>query len=197
MTWEWILAGFVWLGVRKRVKLRDLIGGRWASARRLLLDVVIAGRFWMVAMLVLGTGAKLMHLDQAGKYRDHAPATRLPGSAHTASNSLVWFCLSATAGFCEEIIFRGYLQLQFAAITSSMLAGSVALGGGVRRVARLRRRCAHAADRNFWSYVWIAGVVAQEPSSRNDRARMARRLERRGPAHAEITSVHAGCRRVR
>ena len=35
----------------------------------------------------------------------------------------VWFCMSATAGFCEEIIFRGYLQRQFATITNSVLAG--------------------------------------------------------------------------
>ena len=34
MAWEWVLAGFVYLGVRKRMKLRDLIGGRWANARR-------------------------------------------------------------------------------------------------------------------------------------------------------------------
>ncbi len=36
---------------------------------------------------------------------------------------MVWFCSSATAGFCEEIIFRGYLQRQFAALTRSTLAG--------------------------------------------------------------------------
>ena len=30
-----------------------------------------------------------------------------------------------TAGFCEEIIFRGYLQRQFAAVTRSMLGGVV------------------------------------------------------------------------
>ena len=32
MAWEWLLTGFVYLGVRKRMKLRDLIGGRWANA---------------------------------------------------------------------------------------------------------------------------------------------------------------------
>jgi membrane protease YdiL (CAAX protease family) len=35
----------------------------------------------------------------------------------------VWFCVSVTAGFCEEIIFSGYLQRQLAAIANSMLAG--------------------------------------------------------------------------
>jgi hypothetical protein len=35
----------------------------------------------------------------------------------------VWFCLSATAGFCEEIVFRGYLQRQLAAFSKSTLIG--------------------------------------------------------------------------
>jgi hypothetical protein len=34
-----------------------------------------------------------------------------------------WFCVSTTAGVCEEIIFRGYLQRQFATIGDSMLIG--------------------------------------------------------------------------
>jgi membrane protease YdiL (CAAX protease family) len=29
----------------------------------------------------------------------------------------MWVCLSTTAGFCEEFIFRGYLQRQFLALT--------------------------------------------------------------------------------
>jgi hypothetical protein len=32
---------------------------------------------------------------------------------------IVWIILSVTAGFCEEFIFRGYLQKQFHAITGS------------------------------------------------------------------------------
>ena len=51
--------------------------------------------------------------------------------------------MSATAGFCEEIIFRGYLQRQFAAMTNSMLIGvllSAAVFGashGYEGVARM------------------------------------------------------------
>jgi hypothetical protein len=37
----------------------------------------------------------------------------------------VWFCLSWSAGFCEEVIFRGYLQRQFAAMGRSTLVGVV------------------------------------------------------------------------
>ncbi len=122
--WEWILAGLVWLGIRKRYRLRDVIGGRWASFDDFFLDILIAALFWTIAAVVLATGAKLMHLDQAEKIDTMrrqlgflTPNTRLELG--------VWFLLSSTAGFCEEFIFRGYLQLQFAAMTRSMLAGAL------------------------------------------------------------------------
>jgi hypothetical protein len=122
MSWEWILAGFVWLGIRKRIRLRELIGGRWATWEDFFLDVVYAGVFWGGAMLVLGVTAKLMRLDQAGKIEIMRKQLGFltPG---TNLELAVWFCVSITAGFCEEIIFRGYLQRQFAAIANSMLAG--------------------------------------------------------------------------
>jgi len=122
MTWEWILTGTVWLGIRKRIRLRDLIGGRWATAEDFFLDVVFAGAFWGCAMFVLGICAKLMHLEHPGKFES---MRRQIGflSPKTNLELAIWFCVSATAGFCEEIIFRGYLQRQFAAMTNSMLGG--------------------------------------------------------------------------
>ncbi len=124
MAWEWILVGFIWLGIRKRIRLRELIGGRWATLEDFCLDVVYAGTFWVIAMFVLGAGAKLMHLDQAGKIE----SMRRQLGFLTPQSSLdlaVWFCVSATAGFCEEVIFRGYLQRQFAAAAGSTLFGVV------------------------------------------------------------------------
>jgi membrane protease YdiL (CAAX protease family) len=124
ITWEWILTGFVWLGIRKRFSLRDLIGGRWAGFDDFFMDIVIAALFWSVAAVVLATGAKLMHLDQAQKI----DAMRRQLGFLTPNTRLelgFWILLSTTAGFCEEFIFRGYLQLQFAAMTRSMLAGAL------------------------------------------------------------------------
>jgi uncharacterized protein len=122
MAWEWILVGFIWLGTRKRIRMRDLIGGRWATLEDFFLDVVYAGAFWLCALVVLGTGAKLMHLDQAGKIESMRKQLGFltPG---TNLELAVWFCVSTTAGVCEEIIFRGYLQRQFATIGDSMLIG--------------------------------------------------------------------------
>lgn len=122
MAWEWVLTGFVYLGIRKRVKLRDLLGGRWANAEDFLRDLAIAAGFWLVAVAVLGAGAKLLHLDQGGKIDGMRQQLGflIPG---TNLELFVWCCLSITAGICEEIIFRGYLQRQFAAIVRSMPAG--------------------------------------------------------------------------
>jgi hypothetical protein len=124
MAWEWALAGFIYLGIRKRFKLRQLIGGRWSNPEDLLLDLMIAAGFWFVAITVLGAGARLMHLDQGGKFDTmrQQVAFLIPS---TTLELLMWFCLSATAGFCEEIIFRGYLQRQFAELTRSMLVGVI------------------------------------------------------------------------
>lgn len=120
ITWEWILLGFTWLGIRKRITLRELIGGRWLNLEEFFLDLIYAATFWVCALVVLGIGARL--IDQAGKIDTMrrqlgflTPGSRLELAA--------WFCVSATAGFCEEIVFRGYLQRQFAALTGSVLAG--------------------------------------------------------------------------
>jgi len=122
IAWEWMLTGFTWLGIRKRIKLRELIGGRWATMEDFFLDVVYAAVFWVGALVVLAIGAKLMHLVQAGKI----DAMRKQLGFLTPGTNLelaVWFCLSSTAGFCEEIIFRGYLQRQLGAVTNSTLFG--------------------------------------------------------------------------
>jgi len=122
MLWEWIMVGFTWLGIRKRTSLRELIGGRWARVEDFLLDVSIAAGFWFVALLVLGAGAKLMHLDQAGNLESMRRSLGFltPGSRLELA---IWFFVSLSAGFCEEVLFRGYLQQQFSALTRSTLAG--------------------------------------------------------------------------
>jgi CAAX protease family protein len=122
MAWEWLLTGFVYVGIRRRMRLRELIGGHWGNVKDFLRDLIIAAGFWLVAIAVLEAGATLLHLDQAGKF----DALRrqlgflIPG---TTLELFVWCCLSITAGICEEIIFRGYLQRQFAAISRSTLVG--------------------------------------------------------------------------
>ena len=123
MAWEWILLGFTWLGIRKRITLRDLIGGRWAKLEEFFLDVIYAATFWVCALVVLGIGARA-DASRPGRQNRQPCASSSDFLRPDRDLELaVWFCVSATAGFCEEIIFRGYLQRQFAALTDSMLVG--------------------------------------------------------------------------
>ena len=92
--------------------MRDLTGGRWRSWRSLAVDVAIAVPFWVVWELT----ARLVHL---GVNRVPTPTTPY----HPPSGFLevfFWILLSLSAGVCEEIVFRGYLQQQFRAATRSV-----------------------------------------------------------------------------
>ena len=122
MGWEWLLVGFVLWGARKNgVTLKELVGGRWNSPEDGLIDVAIAVGFWITAALVLVLAAAAVglvdpaKLDAAKKNIDILkPMGGLEGA--------IWVCLSITAGFCEEVMFRGYVMRQFAAWTRSDVA---------------------------------------------------------------------------
>ncbi len=126
IVWEWVLVADVAWGARKRgVKLRDLAGGRWSTPEDALLDVAIACAFWLVALFVLAGLAFALGMHGPGQLQE---ARRTLGflAPHNASELAMWFGLSATAGFCEEIIFRGYFQRQFAALTGVTALGVIA-----------------------------------------------------------------------
>jgi uncharacterized protein len=107
------MVGYVWLfGLRLRGKrLHDLIGGRWERARDFFRDVGIALVFWGVVLLALvATNIILRENPMALK----AMKLMLP---QTGAEMIGWVLLAVTAGICEEILFRGYLQRQFLALT--------------------------------------------------------------------------------
>jgi len=126
IAFELVLLGFVWIGLRlKQTKIRDLIGGRWDSPEAFLLDVAIAFLFWVIAYgTLIGLGyalglARPGQIDSAKKLAGMLAPHTLPGLG-------IFVLLSVTAGFVEEIIFRGYLQRQFAALSGNVYIGLVA-----------------------------------------------------------------------
>ena len=99
-------------------RLRELIGGRWQSVGDFFLDIVIAMGVWLGALMVIALAAVAMGMNHAGNLSDAqkqigflAPQNRL--------EVFLWICLSATAGFCEEVLFRGYFQKQFTRLLRS------------------------------------------------------------------------------
>ncbi len=119
IAYELFLLGLIWLLRLSRYKLSiaEIVGGKWRRWRDFWRDVGIALLFWIV---VVGMLLVLSHeLQFSGM---EAAKFLLP---ETAKEAVVFVILSCTAGFCEEVIFRGYLQRQFTAWTGNVVAGIV------------------------------------------------------------------------
>jgi len=118
---NWLLVLFVWKGVRKRGgTFGSLVGGRWASARDLLRDLGIAAIFWAV----LAAAAWGIHLA-LGEGHEKSVDILLP---QTVVEIAAWIATSASAGFCEEYVFRGYVQRQLLAVSQSGTGAVVCQG---------------------------------------------------------------------
>lgn len=112
---------YCWAGVRGfGGSIFSFAGGRWKTAREFFTDMAIALPFWIVWELVAygvywiigsGNNAQVMAILPAG-----------------ISEALAWTFLSITAGVCEELIFRGYLQNQLLGLTGSTVFAVIAQG---------------------------------------------------------------------
>jgi membrane protease YdiL (CAAX protease family) len=109
---NWLLALFVWKGIRKHgVTAAALVGGRWKTAADVLRDLGWAVAFWGVFCAAAWAVHALL-----GQGSDKSVDVLLPKSA---LEIVVWIATSATAGFCEELVFRGYAQRQLLALFQS------------------------------------------------------------------------------
>ncbi len=113
IIYEWLFTLYVWWGLRRSGgTLRELIGGRWKSIEDFLIDIAVATGTWIGTLLVIAVAAIAMGMDHSGSLDD---ARKQIGflAPQSGFEVFLWICLSATAGFCEEVLFRGYLQKQF------------------------------------------------------------------------------------
>lgn len=119
---DWALLYYCWFGVHRcGGNLRTLSGGHWTLWKSVAADVGIAAPFW-----VLWEGAAYGVHWLMGPSSAKSVDSLLPQSL---AEIMIWIATSITAGVCEEIAFRGYVQQQFQA-----LAGRVelaVLGQGV------------------------------------------------------------------
>jgi uncharacterized protein len=125
---EWLLLALILVGVlRARSPLSYVIGERWHSRRELLRDIGIAAAFWVAAVPVLYLLRLVLGVTPLGT----GVLALLPRSAVEIA---LWVGVSASAGICEEAVFRGYLQPQLMVMTGSrpagMLLAAVAFGVG-------------------------------------------------------------------
>jgi uncharacterized protein len=108
---EWLLFRAVVAGLRsKGLGWRDLLGrspSGWIGRASDALFGVLLGAGWVTMVLAVRFHSA-----------DHGEIVRslLPQGVAEAA---LWILLSLSAGFCEEITFRGYFQRQFEALTGS------------------------------------------------------------------------------
>jgi CAAX protease family protein len=118
MLFEWATIAFIWWGVRRRgIHMRELIGGSWPRAIDVLRDLGIAVGFLIVSGIILNGLGYLLKAKENQAIRNLFP--------HGRTEIILFLLLALTAGFCEELIFRGYLQRQFAALTQAAAGGIV------------------------------------------------------------------------
>jgi membrane protease YdiL (CAAX protease family) len=116
-----LLLYYCWVGVHYRGgNLQTLSGGRWTSWKSLATDVAIAAPFW-----VLWEGAAYGVHWLLGTSSAKTVDSLLPQSL---LEILLWIATSITAGICEEMAFRGYVQKQFHALTGSVVMAVLAQG---------------------------------------------------------------------
>jgi hypothetical protein len=125
MIYEWLLTGYVWWGLRRAgLTLHELIGGRWKSVGDFLFDIALAVSVWFGTMLVIALAAIAMGMNHPGSI-DEARKQIEFLAPQSGLEVVLWICLSATAGFCEEVLFRGYLQKQFSRLLRNRWAAVV------------------------------------------------------------------------
>ena len=122
---EWLMFGYVVYGIRHRgKKLSELVAGRWQSVEDALIDVAIGVGFWFVALMILGAIGVLLGLTHPGNLAEAKEKIGFLAPRGGLEISL-FLLLSASAGICEEVVFRGYLQRQFAALTHTAIGGAI------------------------------------------------------------------------
>lgn len=143
IIFEWAVVAFIWLGTRQRgVRIADLVGGNWTRPVHILRDFLIAVAFLVVAAGVLGAFDHFLKTAPNQAIRSLIPQSPI--------EVVLFLAASLTAGFCEELIYRGYLQRQFTALTRAVAGGIVlqsiafALGHGYQG----------------WKYVLLIAVLA-------------------------------------
>ena len=139
---EWLLLGSVIAGIylRRDFFLRSFRHPERSNAQSFALGLVT----YLLATAAIVTISGALYFTPLGRKRNtDVVLAMLP---RTPVEFVAWFCVSLTAGICEELIFRGYLLQQLTAWTkrpllavllTALLFGSVHLYEGVGAILPL------------------------------------------------------------
>ena len=142
MFFEWLLLALVIFGVRLRgASLQVIFGKRWQSLGAIARDLALGISFMVASTLVVS----IVSAVEGDTSSNQSVQFLIP---QTAPELILWFALSITAGICEEAIYRGYFQRQFAALTHNVPVGIILSGavfGAVHAYQGWKRAVAIAA----------------------------------------------------
>jgi membrane protease YdiL (CAAX protease family) len=134
---QWGLVFYVCRIGRAPGVLSGLVGTTWVDARRAVTDCVLAA---VTAFVIVAVNVAYTHLLGAGL--DASTRALLP---QTPQERVVWAAVALSVGFCEEVVYRGYLQMALSRWLRSVTLGVIAQGalfglahleqGGVVRAA--------------------------------------------------------------
>ncbi|HEV2805680.1 MAG TPA: type II CAAX endopeptidase family protein [Chthoniobacterales bacterium] len=101
---ELVLARFVTIGAKARgYRLLDIVGQPWRNLIDAISDFAVAAA--TVLLLRFSSPVLFYFLGRWGSNTGFLLPKTLPESA-------TWIAVSLAAGFCEELVYRGYLQRQ-------------------------------------------------------------------------------------
>ena len=112
MVEEWFGVFLVWLALRRRgLAMGSLVSGRWQTPRAFFRDLGLAIGFMIVVVPLVGGLAYSLGANTNSAVANIPPKAVL--------ELVAFLALTASAGFGEELVFRGYLTEQFSAWTGS------------------------------------------------------------------------------
>lgn len=117
---QWGLVLYVCRVGRTRSVLRELVGRLWDGPRRALADTAIAVA---AATAIVAVNAAYMHLLRVAP--SGAVSALLP---RTPVERAAWVIVAISAGFCEEVVYRGYLLQELSRKSRSVTLGVISQG---------------------------------------------------------------------
>jgi hypothetical protein len=127
IAYEWALAGIAWWGLRMRkVPLKQLLGEIRPGWRGWAADLGAALLYWLVALMLLSLIAQAILYSSGARVDPRRIGDVTQKLAPSTGLEMVLFLmLSISAGICEELVFRGYLQQQLGRIGGRIWIGVV------------------------------------------------------------------------
>jgi hypothetical protein len=147
MVEEWLSVCFIWLALKRRgLPISSLISGRWKNPIAVLRDLGLAIGFLIVVLPLMAVMGRLLGTDP----------NQISFVPKTAFEAIVWLGVAATAGFCEELIFRGYLTQQLSGWTNSQILAILIQGVAFGLAHGYQSRSMIA----IMVYGWLIGLLA-------------------------------------